>query len=98
MWSPLALERVDDAAEYIGRERPEAARRWVLSLFRVVERLESFPESGRTVPEIPDRPDLREVIHGEYRIVYRVESEQVSILTVRHARRLLDPAEMEDDE
>ncbi|MGH3089068.1 MAG: type II toxin-antitoxin system RelE/ParE family toxin, partial [Rubrobacteraceae bacterium] len=54
--------------------------------------------SGRSVPEMPDRPDLREVIHGEYRIIYRVEPERVSILTVRHARRLLDPTETEDDE
>lgn len=89
---------MDEAAEYIGRERPEAARQWVLSLFRVVERLESFPESGRSVPEIPDRRNLREVIHGEHRIIYRVEPGQISILTVRHARRLLDPIEMDDEE
>jgi plasmid stabilization system protein ParE len=98
VWSPLALERVDEAADYIGQGRPEAARRWVLSLFRVVERLESFPESGRFVPEIPDRRDLREVIHGEYRIIYCVESERISILTVRHTRRIFDPAEIEDEE
>ncbi len=69
-----------------------------MSLFQVVERLESFPESGRLVPEMPDRRDLREAIHGEYRIIYRLEAEQVSILTVRHARRLLDPTEMDDEE
>lgn len=70
----------------------------MLSLFRVVERLESFPESGRSVPETPDRRDLREVVRGEYRIIYRLEPERLSILTVRHARRLLDPGEMEGDE
>lgn len=89
---------MEEAADYIGEGRVEAARRWVLSLFRVVERLESFPESGRFVPEISGRRDLREVIHGEYRIIYRLESERISILTVRHARRLFDPAEMEDEE
>ena len=43
-------------------------------------------ESGRLVPE------LREVIHGAYRVIYRIESGRVSVLTVRYGRRLLDPS------
>ncbi|MBA2694010.1 MAG: type II toxin-antitoxin system RelE/ParE family toxin [Rubrobacter sp.] len=84
-------------AEYIGRHSLEAARKWVLSLFRVAERLESFPESGRFVPEMGERRGLREVVHGEYRIIYRAEPEQVLILTVRHSRRAFDPGEVEDE-
>ena len=29
-WSPLALERVDDIAQYIAQDNPEAAVRWVI--------------------------------------------------------------------
>jgi plasmid stabilization system protein ParE len=97
VWSPLALERVEEA-EYIARDRPEAARRWVRSLFEAVRGLEHFPESGRPVPELPHRPELREVIHGAYRVIYRVEPDRVSVLTVRHARRLLDPSEVSEGE
>lgn len=98
VWSPLALERVDEAAEYIARDRPEAARRWVRSLFEAVRRLERFPESGRPVPELSHRPELREMIHGAYRVIYRVEPGRVSVLTVRHGRRLLDPSEVGEGE
>ena len=98
VWSPLALERVNEAAEYIARDRPEAARRWVRSLFEAVRRLERFPESGRPVPELSHRSELREVIHGAYRVIYRVEPGQVSVLTVRHGRRLLDLSEVGEGE
>jgi plasmid stabilization system protein ParE len=94
IWAPLALERVSEIAGYIARDRPVAAEQWVEELFAVVARLEQFPLSGREVPETR-RPDLREVLHGSYRIIYRVESEQVSVLTVRHGRQLLDLAELE---
>ena len=53
-----------------------------------VDRLESFPESGRVVPEVGDE-SLREVIHGAYRIVYRIKAESVEVVTVHHAAQLL---------
>lgn len=94
VWPPLALERVSEIAEYIARDRPAAAEQWVESVFRAVKRLQRFPLSGREVPE-DKRRDLREVVHEGYRIVYRVEAEPVSILTVRYGRQLLDPEEWE---
>lgn len=93
-WSPLAIQRVLEAADFIARDKPGAARHWAESTFEAVERLADLPNSGRMVPEIR-RPEIREIIHGAFRIIYRVESDQVVVLTVRRARRLLDPAEIE---
>lgn len=39
VWSPLALERVEDTARYIAEDNPDAAVRWVEDLFSAVERL-----------------------------------------------------------
>jgi toxin ParE1/3/4 len=39
------------------------------------------------VPELTD-PQIREVVQGSYRIVYRVTKEQVHVLTVHHAARM----------
>ena len=50
--------------------------------------LESFPKVGRVVPE-SNREDTREILYGNYRIVYRLESDDVQILTVHHSARLL---------
>ena len=93
-WSTLALERVSEIAEYIARDAPDTAERWIDQIFAAAERLEVFPNSGHIVPEL-NRPDVREVLHKGYRIIYKVKPERVEILTVRHTRQLLDPGELE---
>ena len=93
-WSPLAIQRVLEASEFISRDKPDAAARWAESTFRAVERLVDFPESGRVVPEL-GRPELREIIHGAYRIIYRIGDTEVYILTVRRASQVLEETEVE---
>lgn len=53
-----------------------------------VVRLESHPLSGRVVPEVGDDA-LREIIQGNYRIVYRVNRDAVEVVTVFHGASLL---------
>ena len=88
IWSPLAIDRVAEIAQYITKDSQNSAQKWVDSIFRVVERLEQFPKSGRVIPEMM-QDDFREIIYGNYRIIYRLYPENVSILTVRHGRQLL---------
>ncbi len=88
IWSPLAVERAADIAEYISRDNPTAAEKWIDTVFSKVEQLKSFPESDRIVPEINSK-DFRELIYGNYRIIYRLEKIQVSILTIRHGKQIL---------
>jgi plasmid stabilization system protein ParE len=52
-----------------------------------VDRLQDHPLSGRVVPELGDT-SIREVIHGNYRIVYRLRHDVVEIATVFHGARL----------
>lgn len=59
-------------------------------MLRAVERLEKFRELGRIVPETND-PNIRELILGNYRIVYRLKFDTPEILTIYHSSRLLDP-------
>src|SRR5438477_9258943 len=95
-WTALAIERAHEAAEYIARDKPESAERWLQGLFQSVERLRRFPRSGRVVPEF-GRPDVREVVHGKYRVVYRLLPPRVIVVTVRHGRRQLDRNEVESN-
>lgn len=88
IWSPLALERVRDIAGYIARDKPSAAEKWVKKLFEVVGALPLQPRSCRVVPEL-NRVDVRELIYGNYRLIYKV-TDDIHILTVRHSRQLLD--------
>lgn len=87
VWSPLALERVEEIAAYIARDNPDAAVRWVEELFDRVEQLNAYPASGRVVPEI-GVPRIREIVFGAYRVLYSV-SARVEILTVRRGSQIL---------
>jgi toxin ParE1/3/4 len=88
VWSPLAVERASEIAEYIAMDKPSAANKWINAVFSKVGQLASSPEIGRVVPEIKD-DRFRELIYGNYRIIYRVEKKQISVLTIRHGRQLL---------
>ena len=60
-----------------------------------------MPQAGRIVPESADRRDIREVLRGAYRIVYRIRANANEVLTVFEGHRLFpDDALLEapDDE
>ena len=88
IWSPLAVDRVSEIAGYIAQDNPVAAESWINTVFKKVEDLKAFPESGRIVPET-DNKTIRELIYGNYRIIYRLEEKRISVLTVRHGKQIL---------
>lgn len=58
----------------------------ILEFFNAVDQLEHFPESGRIVPE-RDEENTRELIVGNYRIVYDIVDLKIRILGVLHGAR-----------
>lgn len=90
IWSDKATTDLELIHDYIAADSPFYARVQIERIFRVVERLMVFPESGRTLPEFPHHPH-REVIAGTYRCIYRFEPayDLVSVVTVVHGSRLL---------
>ena len=94
-WSPLAVERISEIAGYIAQDSPVAAEKWIHSIFSRVEQVKDFSQSGRFVPEI-NRKDIRELIIANYRIIYRIETRVVSILTVRHSRQILPDEDIDN--
>jgi len=88
IWSPLAIDRASEIADYIAQDKPSAAKKWINEVFIKVEQLKSSPQIGRVVPEISDNK-FKELIYGNYRIIYRIEIKQISILTIRHGKQIL---------
>ncbi|OGW24495.1 MAG: plasmid stabilization protein [Nitrospirae bacterium GWC2_42_7] len=88
IWSPLAIDRASEIAEYIAQDKPSAAEKWISAVFSKVEQLKSSYKIGRVVPEIRNN-QFRELIYGNYRIIYRIEKKQISILTIRHGKQIL---------
>lgn len=94
-WTEFALDRVDEIALRIAEDDRDAAVRWTVDLFNVVDRLAAFPESGRVVPEL-ETQEIREIIYGAYRVFYHI-GPGVEVLSVQHGSRLVRPDELEGD-
>ena len=79
MWSPTALEDVEAIASYISRDSISYAGAVVRKVINSTRNLENFPFAGRIVPEFGSEI-IREVFAYSYRIIYRVESDSVTVL------------------
>jgi plasmid stabilization system protein ParE len=90
IWSPSALEDIEQVAQFIARDSADQAALFVGRLIEATDRLASAPRSGRVIPEL-DHPECREIIYGAYRIMYRVHGEDVWITGVVHGVRDWNP-------
>ncbi len=88
IWSPLAVEQVQDIATYIALDKPSVAIEWTEKIFKSVDQLKEFPDSGRIVPEIK-RKEIRELVLKNYRVIYKVKSKEILILVVKNYRQNL---------
>jgi plasmid stabilization system protein ParE len=87
-WSLRARRDLVEIAAPIAQEDPDAARRWVERLCKRARTVVFQPYGGRRVPEL-GREEIREVFPSRsYRIVYRVEGDDVHVLTVFQGHRL----------
>jgi plasmid stabilization system protein ParE len=86
IWAPRSVADLEDIRAFIAADSPAYADLTIQRLVASVERLRSFPGSGRMVPE-RQSPELREVISGRFRIVYRRKPTVVEIVTVFRGSR-----------
>lgn len=61
---------------------------WAQGVFDHCEQAGLHPKSGRMVAEFA-RPEIRELIHGNYRLIYEVKHHQVDVLTIWHTSQVL---------
>ena|SRR3990170_418540 len=85
VWARQASSDLDEIHDYIARDAPQRATRFLDRLVEATEPLADFPRLGRLVPESDGR--LRELQFPPYRILYRVDADQISIVAVVHGKR-----------
>ena len=85
---PAARDDLEDITGHISKDNEQAAERFGNELINRTLSLAQFPQMERIVPEIDD-PEIREIIHNPYRIVYRVRPvlREIYILRFWHAAR-----------
>jgi len=86
VWSATALGQLAAIREYISQTSPFYGERMVQRILARAPQLLAFPDSGRIVPEV-GREEIREVIEGPYRVIYRRTSTRLEVLAVVHGRQ-----------
>jgi toxin ParE1/3/4 len=87
-WTNRALNDLCEIHEFIAKDSPRYAQIQIEKIQKAVSNLAVFPSLGRQVPEFPHLP-YREVLVGNYRVLYREEEKRVLVMSVVHGRRLL---------
>jgi toxin ParE1/3/4 len=89
-WTNAAIGHLASIYEHISQDSPRYAKRMVDRITARSQQIGRFPQSGQVVSEY-QAPDVREVIEGSYRMIYRVSTDEVQVLAVIHGARLLPP-------
>jgi toxin ParE1/3/4 len=89
-WTIQAVDDLESIVNFISSDSVHYAKLLASDIFEAIERSAFFPESGRVVPELNMR-EIREILFGNYRIIYRFQKDIIEIITIYHGSRLLDP-------
>jgi toxin ParE1/3/4 len=90
IWTQRSLTDLKSIAEYISKDSVKYASLTLERIIDVTKYLETNPKLGRMVPEIGRNDKIREIIFGNYRIIYQITSTMtVHILTVHHSAKRL---------
>ncbi|MEW6196750.1 MAG: type II toxin-antitoxin system RelE/ParE family toxin [Bacteroidota bacterium] len=93
LWAKEALIRLQEIEEYISKDNPVVAIKFVDKLISAAETITANPEKGRIVPEL-SLENIRELLFGNYRIVYLIKQNSINILTVFEGHQLLKKEEI----
>ena len=81
-----SLDDLESIAEYISRDSARYANITVQKILERTKILEVNPLIGRIVPEV-NKKEIREIIYGNFRIIYHYEKNKVNILSIHHSAR-----------
>ncbi|OHD69176.1 MAG: hypothetical protein A2W19_06205 [Spirochaetes bacterium RBG_16_49_21] len=88
-WTEKSVSNLYAIHEFISKDSPIYALRFINSIIKHIKILETQPYSGRIVPEF-ENISLRELIYKNYRIIYRIINDNgVEILLVFHGSQEL---------
>lgn len=86
-FSGSSIADLEKLREFIAKNNPEAAERMSLRLRQLIGNLILHPDMGRPVPELPN---VRELVAGNYVVRYMREEDTVVILRVWHGKEYRD--------
>jgi plasmid stabilization system protein ParE len=94
-WHRRALREFDEAFDRLFEARPQAAVDWRQDVLRMIGMLEDYPQIGHLFRHDPDG-EIRQMLVGRYRFIYRYDGELVEMCRVWHVRRDHNPEVIRD--
>lgn len=88
IWTQRAITDLDSIAQYIAIDSRYAAQKFIQELLKKADSLLNYPEKGRPIPE-NSAGNYRQILHKNYRIIYKLEEKTVTIYSVYHQKKLL---------
>ena len=85
-WTPRAASLLEEVARRLADESTSAAAKLVGDLLEAAESLANLADRGRRVPELGES-QYRELLTRDYRLVYRVNPEEVVVIALIHGSR-----------
>lgn len=92
-----ASRRLDDILGFIAQENVEAADKLSERIERALERVLSFPNLGRRIPEVPERPEREVVVPPCVRIFYRADSKNLWVVFAMRAEQEFHPEQLNEE-
>lgn len=87
-WAPAARADLIEQVAYYEEQRPLLGQRFAVAVRASLRRLADFPLMGRLRdPAQSGGPRVHRVQGFPFKLIYRVEAEQLVILAVAHERR-----------
>jgi plasmid stabilization system protein ParE len=90
VFRPQAQADIRAVATWLARGSPTSASRWRRGVLTIIEKLGTTPALYSLADEAADLGlDLRELLYGRrrnvYRVLFTIDGETVNVLRVRHA-------------
>ncbi len=83
----VAEKEIEGFYLYIAEDSPANAERWYFAIYDKIQTLTNFPTRSPIADENYFYDfEIRNLIFGEYRVLYRIKKNMVQILHVKHGK------------
>ena len=86
-WTPQAADDLEAICLFIARDAPQLAAVFADRVARTTDRLASYPRLERVAPELGIE-NIREIIVGSYRVIYRIRQDEVQLVTLHDTTKI----------
>lgn len=87
IWTEQAVNDLKEIYEFIAQDSKLYAKRQIFNIRKKTQILKTSKYIGKVVEEL-GIPVIREIVEGNYRIIYKINNQsEIAILTIHHSAR-----------